>query len=404
MGKFLTPPSLPPDTYCRRLLIPNSPQWIGTVSGALRELIFPSAWTEITGITAEQAAERAEVMYRLFLNSGNGGECEDMACCDDRIIMKRYDPDTGRPQISINGGDWQPDPDDPQYAIPQLPPAISSGVSNTKCDAATNALERIKDIISETSSNIATASSVYELAVIITGAVLAAVVLALSGGTLSPVAVTITTIIWGAGSAAFTAGQAAFDDYWSSENLDIMLCALLDNIGENGAFTEEQYQGWRSQAKFDLPSSPARDLVMTAINAVGAPGLSNMAANGTAADADCEDCEETTCWNGWEAVIPTGGSDVWGTVVSKVGNVMTVQGTEVAPGLFRAMIGNVSNSNCRAYSTSGIVGTIAAGECGVNNLNMPNDSGLWKTVGVNSNMIFLAENGANFTVTVTCEE
>jgi len=373
------------------------------VSGAIRELTFSSSWRDAYGISADEAAERALEMFNLYLQSGEEGECGMNCCCEDEITIKRIDPDTGRMQISTDGGDtWTSDPNDPQYAVIQLPPAVTSGVSNTKCDAATNALQRIMDIIAETSSNIATVSSVYELAVIITGAILAAAVMALTGGALSPVAVAITGIIWGAGSAAFTAGQAAFDDYWSSENLDIMLCALVDNIGDDGAFTEAQYQGWRSQAKFNLPSSPARDLVMTAINAVGAAGLSNMAANGAAADADCADCDDT-CWTGWEAQVQSDYPPAWGTVVSRVGNVMTIEATEVISGQWRAAIYNVSGSNCHSWHIAEIfTGGVYAMPCGYSDYaHFADHLGDAVVPSVVNGGIFLSDN-TSFTLSIEC--
>ena len=224
-----------------------------------------------------------------------------MYCCEERPTEKRIDPDTGDMQISTDGGvTWTPDPESPKYAVIQQPPPIPAGYVDSKCDAATNALQHIQDIISETSSNIATAGSIYEFAVIVCTALLTAALVFITGGTASPLVLSIVGIIWGGGSAVFAAGQAAFDDYWTSDNLDIVLCALYDNIGEDGAFTEDQYQGWRSQVKFELPSSPARDLVMTAINALGAAGLSNMASYGGASESDCSDCLNF-CGSNWVA-------------------------------------------------------------------------------------------------------
>lgn len=288
----------PPESMAITVCIPKNKDHMMAFWGALWSLTHWDTWQRDEEHTGRVLADVWMRYWMSWDRSMSDVECETgMAkCCVEPIVNRRYDPITGRPQISTDGGEtWQPSPDDPQYAVVQLPPPVTSGVSATKCDAATNAMGNIQDIIAETSSNIATAGSVYELAVIIAGAILAAAVMALSGGALSPVAVAITGIIWGAGTAAFEMGQAAFDNYWSSEVLDIMLCALYNNIGEDGAFTEAQYQGWRSEFKFNAPSSPARDIVMTAINAVGAAGLSNMAANGAAAGADCGDCEPPTC-------------------------------------------------------------------------------------------------------------
>lgn len=96
--QYLTPPDIPDDVYCRVLRIPNSPQWIGTLTGVLYPLCFASAWTdEDGGITPEQAAERfTQIFNEMF--SGTG-DCDDMACCPLRI-----NPYNGRLQQSNDGG------------------------------------------------------------------------------------------------------------------------------------------------------------------------------------------------------------------------------------------------------------------------------------------------------------
>src|SRR5215207_9373412 len=122
MGQYITPDTLPPDTFCRRLFIPNSPQWIGTISGALLPLIYASEWVQVEGITADEAAERAKIMLDEFwADNGCGGD--DMTCCEDRIILHRFSATTGRPEVSLDMGDtWTPDPADVEFAIPLQPP------------------------------------------------------------------------------------------------------------------------------------------------------------------------------------------------------------------------------------------------------------------------------------------
>lgn len=289
LGQWITPPSLPPTTYCRRLLIPNSPEWVGIVSGALRELTFASAWRDAYGISAEDAAARALVMYELYLNSGAEGDCEDMACCEPEPVLKRIDDETGRPQVSYDGGEtWQPDPNDPQFGVMQLPPIVAGGT--TKCDAASNALQHFTDVVNASSSNIATAGSVYALGVAMATVLLEVFIIVVTGGLGSPLALTIAAMLMGVGTSVINMGQEAFDAYWDSDAFDKVLCALYCNIGDNGQFTEDQYQAWRTQMYSDLDSSPALDFVMTTVNAGGAAGLSNMASYGGSADSDCGEC------------------------------------------------------------------------------------------------------------------
>jgi hypothetical protein len=264
-------------------------------------MIYESEWEQWEGITALEAANRAREMFNLYLESGDDGECGDMACCDEKIVENRINPTTGRPEVRYNGGEWEPDPNDPQFGVLVQPPIVGEGMTSTKCDAASNALQHFQDIVSSMSSNIATAGSVYALAVAITGVLLEVFIIIVTGGVAAPLALTIVGMIWGAGSAAFAAGQAAFDEYWDTDALDKVLCALYCNIGENGQFTEDQYNAFLSEVRFELPSSPARDFVMTAITAGGAAGLSNMASYGGSADSDCSECGCDDC----DSIVPT---------------------------------------------------------------------------------------------------
>lgn len=282
----------PPETMQVTLCIPKNRSYLSSFFGALWQLTYWNYWENNgTDDGAKVAAVWREHWYS-WDRELNDIECEDDMgkCCTEPIKESRLNPDTGRPEVRYDGGAWQPDPSDPQFAVFAQPPIVGGGSSSTKCDAASNALQHFTDVVNATSSNIATASSVYTFAVAIVTVLLEVAIIIITGGLGSPIALTIVGMIWGAGSAVFTAGQAAFDDYWSTDNLDIVFCALYCNIGENGQFTEDQYQAWRTQVNFELPSSPARDLVMTTVNAAGAVGLSNMASYGGSADSDCSEC------------------------------------------------------------------------------------------------------------------
>jgi len=233
-------------------------------------------------------------MYEQYLNSGTEGDCDDMACCEPEPVLKRINEDTGRPQVSYDGGEtWQPDPDDPQYAVMQLPSIVTG--DTTKCDAASNALQHFTDVVNWSSSNIATAGTVYALGVAVATVLIEIMLLVVTGGASLVLVPTIAAMLMGVGTQVFELGQEGFDAYWDSDAFDIVLCALYCNIGEDGKFTEDQYQSWRTQVNSELPSSPARDFVMTTVNAGGAAGLSNMASYGGAADSDCSECPCAPC-------------------------------------------------------------------------------------------------------------
>lgn len=282
----------PPETMEVTLCIPKDRSYLSSFFGALFQLTYWNYW-ENNG--TDDGKKVAAVWYEHWMSwdrEMSDIDCEDgMAkCCVEPIKEQRINPVTGRPEVRYDGGAWQQDPNDPQFAVLVQPPIVGAGFPSTKCDAASNALQHFTDIVNDTSSNIATASSVFQLAVAVSTVLLEVFIIVVSGGAGSPVALTIAGMIWSAAGAVFAAGQAAFDDYWSSDALDVVLCALYCNIGENGQFTEDQYNAFLTDVRFELPSSPARDLVMTAITVGGAAGLSNMASYGGSADSDCEEC------------------------------------------------------------------------------------------------------------------
>lgn len=61
---YITPSvSAPSATRCRRLLIPDHPDWISIVNGALSELIYPERYEQTSGITPEETAETFAAMF-----------------------------------------------------------------------------------------------------------------------------------------------------------------------------------------------------------------------------------------------------------------------------------------------------------------------------------------------------
>jgi hypothetical protein len=214
-------------------------------------------------------------------------------CCIEPVTLHRIEPETGRPQISIdNGATWQSDPEDVQNKIQLLPPPVRAGSSSTKCNAATNAADHVDELIVATGENLTTASTVFGLAVGVAEAILAAFLIFISAGALTAPVTAVATAIWVAATELFSLGIAAYNAYWTTDKQDAIFCIIYCNIGADGQFTETQYQSFRSEVYATLPASPALDIVMTAINAGGAIGLSQMASYGSGAIRDCDSCTE----------------------------------------------------------------------------------------------------------------
>lgn len=335
------PPTQHPDEEPLVCLEINE-QWIPIILGALQPLKYPEYW----GGTLEEN-RRARKDFGILLNQIMLEEDCDMpkACCEDTIYIYRTNASTGRMERSSDDGEtWTPDPADPLFMVKPLPPITTNVGSALKCDAATNCLEHIEDLITTTSENIGTAITVFDLAVAVAGFLLEVFLIVLTGGAATPAALTIAGLIWAAANAAFIEGKTAFDDYWTNDAKDKILCALFCNIGNDGRFTEAQYNGFKTDARVALTPSPALDMVMTSLNAGGFQGLNQMASYGAAADADCSDCIDCQpCSQIWSVF---GGAH--GTVIAQDDESITIQASDGGNGNFYVII-KTPNVNACCY-------------------------------------------------------
>jgi len=64
--EYATPETLPADTICRVLFIPNTLDWLAQVTGALEELTFVYNWELYGAVTPAQAAEAMVTMFDMF--------------------------------------------------------------------------------------------------------------------------------------------------------------------------------------------------------------------------------------------------------------------------------------------------------------------------------------------------
>jgi len=284
---FPIPAVIDPPKQCLQIMIPNHPDWKAVLSGLLFELSYWFNW-ERTGDTS--GAQCAAVWKEVY----NSIDWSDMSCCcEPPAIIVRINATTGNVEQSSDGGTtWTPQPGGLPSLIVQPVPPVTSGVAGTKCDAATNVRVQVEEWVSHVSDDFTTAVSLLEFGVAVLEAILIAVVTILSAGTLTAVEALVLPTIAAALFAAWGAGKTVFDDYWTTENFDIVLCAVFCFIGDDGSFTDAQFSGAWTQINANLPPSPAKMLFMGFLSSVGVAGLNAMAATGTSADADCSDCIE----------------------------------------------------------------------------------------------------------------
>lgn len=70
---YLTPNSLPADTICRVLFIPNTEEFLANVTGALQLLTFPASFVQYGALTPQQTADAYVDMFDAFCF--NQGAC-----------------------------------------------------------------------------------------------------------------------------------------------------------------------------------------------------------------------------------------------------------------------------------------------------------------------------------------
>jgi hypothetical protein len=297
----VTPPDVDPDVDM--LCVRYNPAWSQVLLSACNQLTQLSSWigTDDEKKLAVNRATNLAVLLQTFM------ECDMSGCCYD-VVAHRV-TSGGELQISVNGGEWQPDPDDPRITAVTYPPIVMDE-THTKCDAATNASVHIQGIISETSSQLGGTGSIIEIAAAIALAIFALFLAPESIPALAPV---ILPLIAG----LLFVGQAAWDAYFDDTVDLLIVCALFCNIQDDGTFTQAGYDGFIAQLGTDLPASPAKDMFISLMARIGLVGLNDYAAIGTSADADCSDCVcgDSCDLEQWQ--VTTGSGDIFGNIVSR---------------------------------------------------------------------------------------
>lgn len=298
----------PPDSMRMTLCIPKNRDHMAAFFGALYQLTVWQSWQEDD---AHSGAILARVWWRYFQSwnrTMNDIDCEDgmSQCCVEPSITKRINPDTGQTEQSTdNGATWSPASGGlPQYIV-QPPPPITSGVSATKCDAATNVRSQVSEWVDKVGVDFDTATSLVDFSIVVFEAILIAVVTFLTAGTLTAAQAAVLPTIGAALHAAWTAGKTVFVSYWVAEKLDIVLCAAYNHIAEDGSFNDSQFGAFWAECNGLLPPSPAKMLFMGFLSSVGATGVSSMAATGKNADSDCGKCVDT-CATRYDVICDIG--------------------------------------------------------------------------------------------------
>jgi len=280
--------------------------WIAALMGIVRPYQYPEQWR---GTLEENQQARLNSKILLDILAESIG-CDTMTeCCyvteQTTVIEHRLNPITLQLEISVDGGQtWTPDPQSVENQIIELPAPVTSGVSATKCDAATNGLEHIRDEVAGISANLNIGLTLADFIVEIVTLILLAILTGITGGAASPAFVAMIGIITASARGVYAAGKQHFDDFWIEANYDKVLCCLYCNIGDDGRFTQEQFTSFINQWNRDLGGDYPSTIIRDGIVAAGKKGLNQLCAYGNAADADCDGCD-CSCSNNFTVVTGT---------------------------------------------------------------------------------------------------
>lgn len=281
-------PQVPPSEGifdCPTVPLCVNEHWLSHVDGLLERFLYTDAWV---GTPDEIDRAMGEVRKLLAAFRRDNMSC----CCDQPItpIRRRVDPDDGYTlQISYDDGEtWVTDPEDPRLVATQLPAPVPAGVSGTKCDAATNGVEHLKDIQTGVAANLGTSLGVIALAAVVIGIIAA---FFFTGGLIATVLIPIIISLI---SAISSLTPTEYDAIFTNEVWDDVLCILYCHIGSDGHFNQGQFNAVLSDLQTKLPggASPfgAAQNVASFVKVLGLNGLNNICSYGNAADADCSSC------------------------------------------------------------------------------------------------------------------
>lgn len=272
------PENVNPGEYrCIVVPVPDDPTYIRVFAGVISDMTQWFNWARDEGKNGKECAQVWRDIYNEIDWSGKMGKC---GCCPPPERKYRW-TDDGHYQISDDGGvTWTDDSiADPRYSVPEFPPNPPEGAILDQCTYADSVVNIYKNQFVEA---IEVGDDIQTIIGIIIG-----IISAVLGTVAAPLVYQIMAVVVGA-ILAYTieAFQAAFTtDVW-----DRLRCNLLENMGTDGSFTQEQVDS--IYARIGEEETGIVDFVLKhAVATFGAKGLTNAARSGFGSlEATCEEC------------------------------------------------------------------------------------------------------------------
>lgn len=290
--------------------------WVPALIGMVQRYQHPEFFL---GTLEENRQARLDVGELLdILSEAEGCDmANDCNCVVTVIVLHRIDPITLQLQISIDNGEtWQPDPNSVIGSLIEQPPPVTSGITANSCDAATNGKQHLVDWIAGVGNTFDTVATVFEFGVQVILLVANLILWYATAGTLTLQQIAELEALGAFLHQVFEEGKTLWDSYWTSDETDKLLCALVCNISDDGSFTEAGFAGVINDLRATLTPAAQGWLLITMLGQNGRVGLNNMCSYGSTADADCSSCECECDWTNWLAATATEAEPATGTDIN----------------------------------------------------------------------------------------
>ena len=258
----------------RVLCLKANEQWMAHILGALEVLDQFDTWV---GDADQVRAARDQVNEIL----ASVDDCEDDMCCCKKVIIYRFNPETGRMEQSDDGGLTWENAADPRYDNPTIPNPYTGTDDNKKCLGASNVEAVFQEHTNELLDEATLWTGITGLIPIILQIIIWLGVVA-SFGALTPIALALTAALMGVGKAAFEAAMTG--EVWNT-----FACIVYCHIEPDASFTEEQILAIQDDLYAQLTGIAPRFLA-DYVKILGVVGMTNAARSGRVAIADCSDC------------------------------------------------------------------------------------------------------------------
>lgn len=305
---FPTPDSIPDESHCRRLRIPDSEQWLSVVMGAIYALTQEDSWQKVGSLTPAEAAEKALEIFSAAYEPAQNNCATYVTPAGTKVI--RVNPSGGRVQEQGDDGDWQEPTGD--YAIPPVPEREGGTPQDQICLAAANAVnvysimyENITDALSEGASDTEAWALAVAAFIELVGVEFAPITTALAVFFLTVILVLVEVI------------KFIGADLWDEAFTNAFICILVGCASNDAGVVTFDYDcvinALAAQTNvLDLTASQIRlfgQLSYLLQVTGGADGLNQAGATTAITFYDCSGCASGWCYHWGSDDLQPGGAD-----------------------------------------------------------------------------------------------